>query len=245
MFEHLLVPLDGSRLAEAALPAGRQAYVVYPLIDAGDDEQALIGLRYALAEIHDQAGDAPAELALYRAVREVSVPVTSGILIIIIVFLPLLTLQGLEGKLFVPVALTIVFALTASLVLSLTAVPVLASYLLGKPAHEDPWLVRRLNRLYSPLLSWSLNHTRTVVSIAVFLLVAAGALYTQVGKAFMPSMDEGDIIVQLEKLPSINLEKSIDLDQRVLAAEHELRQRLGQRRVVTEPQVTSQPNDRQ
>jgi len=72
---------------------------------------------------------------IYRAVREVAVPVTSGILIIIIVFLPLLTLQGLEGKLFVPVALTIVFALSASLILSLTVIPVLASYLLGKVSH--------------------------------------------------------------------------------------------------------------
>ena len=167
---------------------------------------------------HGETAKLPRLHLIYRAVKEVAVPVTSGILIIVIVFLPLLTLQGLEGKLFVPVALTIVFALTASLVLSLTAVPVLASYLLGKPAHKEPWLVRRLNGLYSPLLSWSLNHSRTVVTVAVFLLVAAGALYTQVGKAFMPSMDEGDIIVQLEKLPSINLEKSIDLDLHVQRA---------------------------
>ncbi|MBU0499454.1 MAG: CusA/CzcA family heavy metal efflux RND transporter [Gammaproteobacteria bacterium] len=155
---------------------------------------------------------------IYRATKEVAVPVTSGILIIVIVFLPLLTLQGLEGKLFVPVALTIVFALTASLLLSLTVIPVLASYLLGQASHEDPWLMRKVNAWYEPMLQWSLENGRKVVTVAVVMLVIAGGLYTQVGKAFMPTLDEGDLIVQLEKLPSINLEKSIELDQRVQRA---------------------------
>jgi len=152
---------------------------------------------------------------IYRAVREVAVPVTSGILIIVIVFLPLLTLQGLEGKLFVPVALTIVFALTASLLLSLTVMPVLSSFLLGKVSHAEPWLVRQLLRVYQPLLNWSLAHGRLVIMAALLLLLGAGGLYTQVGKAFMPTMDEGDLIVQLEKLPSISLDQSLLLDQRV------------------------------
>ena len=155
---------------------------------------------------------------IYRAAREVAVPVTSGILIIIIVFLPLLTLQGLEGKLFIPVALTIVFALSASLLLSLTVIPVLSSYLIGQVAHGEPRLVRLLQRAYRPALSWSLDHTRTVVAVAVGLLLLAGMLYTQVGKSFMPTMDEGDLIVQLEKIPSINLEESLDIDQRVQRA---------------------------
>jgi len=167
---------------------------------------------------HGERAKLPRLHLIYRASKEVAVPVTSGIMIIVIVFLPLLTLQGLEGKLFGPVALTIVFALTASLVLSLTIVPVLASYLLGKPAHDDPWLVRKITAAYLPALQWSLDHGRTVVIVAVALLIGAGGLYTQVGKAFMPSMDEGDLIVQLEKLPSINLEKSIELDLRVQRA---------------------------
>ena len=152
---------------------------------------------------------------IYRAVKSVSVPVTSGIAVIIIVFLPLLTLQGLEGKLFIPVALTIVFALTGSLLLSLTIIPVIASYLLKNVSHEEPWLPRILKRLYAPVLNWSLAHGRIVIILAATSLVSAGWLYTQVGKSFMPTMDEGDLIVQLEKLPSINLEQSIDLDQRV------------------------------
>jgi len=155
---------------------------------------------------------------IYRASREVAVPVTSGVLIIIIVFLPLLTLQGLEGKLFIPVALTIVFALGASLLLSLSVIPVLASYLLGKVSHEDPRLVRMLLRVYRPALEWALAHTRTVTVAALSLLLLAGIIYTQIGKSFMPTMDEGDLIVQLEKLPSINLRESVNIDMRAQRA---------------------------
>ncbi|HKJ70841.1 MAG TPA: CusA/CzcA family heavy metal efflux RND transporter, partial [Gammaproteobacteria bacterium] len=167
---------------------------------------------------HNGSGRLPRLHLIYRAVREVAVPMTSGIGIIIIVFLPLLTLQGLEGKLFVPVALTIVFALSGSLLLSLTVIPVLASYLLRRTGHKEPPLVRWLERAYLPLLEWSLAHARTVVAVALLLLGGAGALYTQVGKTFMPTMDEGDLIVQLEKLPSISLDASLELDKRVQRA---------------------------
>ncbi len=102
---------------------------------------------------------------IYRAAREVAVPMTSGILIIIIVFLPLLTLRGLEGKLFIPVALTIVFALSASLLLSLTVIPVFASYLLGRVSHKEPGLVRLLQRVYMPTLEWCLKHVKLVVGM--------------------------------------------------------------------------------
>jgi cobalt-zinc-cadmium resistance protein CzcA len=152
---------------------------------------------------------------IYRSARDVSVPVTTGILIIMVVFLPLLTLQGLEGKLFSPVAITIMFALGASLVLSLTVIPVMASYLLKKVKHEDPPLIRGLHRVYRPSLEWALEHQRILFIMAGVTLVLAMVLYTRIGKTFMPTMDEGDIIVQTEKLPSISLEESMALDQRV------------------------------
>ena len=152
---------------------------------------------------------------IYRATREVAQPVVSGILIIIIVFLPLLTLQGLEGKLFTPVALTIVFALSGSLVLSLTVIPVIASYLLKEVSHEEPWLPRQLQKLYQPALVWCLDNSKKVFIVAGLLLVATVLVFTQIGSIFMPTMDEGDIIVQLEKLPSITLEKSVALDMQV------------------------------
>ena len=164
------------------------------------------------------AGKLPRLHTIYRAVREVAVPVTAGILIIITVFLPLLTLQGLEGKYFVPVALTIVFALAGSLVLSLTIIPVLASYLLREVRHEYPWLPRKLLALYEPALVWGLGRQRVIAAVAVVMLLAAGIIYTQVGKTFMPTMDEGDLIVGIEKLPSISLEQSAELDLKIQRA---------------------------
>ncbi|MGZ8184507.1 MAG: efflux RND transporter permease subunit, partial [Methylobacter sp.] len=152
---------------------------------------------------------------IYRATREVAQPVVSGILIIIIVFLPLLTLQGLEGKLFTPVALTIVFALSGSLVLSLTVIPVIASYLLKEVSHEEPWLPRQLQKLYQPALVWCLDNSKKVFIAAGSLLAVTVLVFTQIGSTFMPTMDEGDIIVQLEKLPSITLDQSVALDIQV------------------------------
>jgi len=155
---------------------------------------------------------------IYRAVREVSVPVTAGILIIITVFLPLLTLQGLEGKLFTPVALTIMFALAGSLLLSLTVIPVLASFLLKEVSHEEPWLVRKALAVYEPVLMWCLAHAKVIVIGAFVMLAMTGLVYTQIGKTFMPVMDEGDIIIGVEKLPSINLQQTISTDMNVQRA---------------------------
>jgi len=159
---------------------------------------------------------------VFRAVQEVALPVTSGMFIIMMVFVPLLTLQGLEGKMFAPVAITIVFALLTSLLLSLTVIPVLASFFLKGGHHASPRLVLWLERNYARVLHWALGHGRLVVGASLALLLLAVGLYTLVGKSFMPSMDEGDAIVQIEKLPSINLETSVAMDQalqrRVLAA---------------------------
>ncbi len=155
---------------------------------------------------------------VFRAVREVANPTASGIFIIMIVFLPLLSLEGLEGKLFIPVALTIIFSLGASLVLSLTMVPVLSSWLLKEGSHGDPWLVRLATRLYTPMLDFALARVKTVMLAAVVLLAVAIGLFPFIGKSFMPTLDEGDLLVQLEKLPSISLAESLALDQSVQRA---------------------------
>lgn len=165
-----------------------------------------------------QAARLPRLHIIYRAVREVSVPVTAGILIIITVFLPLLTLQGLEGKLFSPVALTIMFALAGSLLLSLTVIPVVSSFLLQHVHHDEPWLVRKAQAIYEPVLMWCLARAQLVLSVALVLLVLTGLVYTQIGKTFMPVMDEGDIIIGVEKLPSINLQQSMATDLNVQRA---------------------------
>ena len=164
------------------------------------------------------ASGAPKLHEVYRAVREVSAPTAAGVLIILIVFLPLLSLEGLEGKLFIPVALTIVFALGAALFLSLTVVPALGALVIKEGAHGEPWLMRQLDRAYRPLLDWALGHFRLVMVGALALLGAAAVIYPFIGKSFMPTLDEGDLLVQLEKLPSISLDASLDIDLRVQRA---------------------------
>ncbi|SCW91653.1 cobalt-zinc-cadmium resistance protein CzcA [Sphingobium faniae] len=149
---------------------------------------------------------------VYQAASEVIVPVSAGIAIIALVFLPLLSLQGLEGKLFAPVALTIVFALAGSLLLALTLVPVLASFGLKSGHHGEPWLMRQLGPRYRGLLDGAFARKRLVYGLSAAGLVIAGIAYGAVGKTFMPTMDEGSIIVQLTKLPSIDLDQSVQGD---------------------------------
>ena len=161
---------------------------------------------------HAQPG-VPRLHRIYRAVCEVALPVSAGMLVIMIVFLPLLTLQGLEGKLFAPVALTILFALAASLLLSLTVIPVLASLLLPEGhAGGTPRLVHKMEAAYMTLLGHALRRERLVGGVAVAALLLAVGVFLHVGKSFMPTLDEGDIIMQIEKLPSVNLQESARLD---------------------------------
>ncbi|WCT78486.1 efflux RND transporter permease subunit [Novosphingobium humi] len=150
---------------------------------------------------------------VFIAAAEVATPVASGLAIIALVFLPLLTLEGLEGKLFAPVALTIVLALLSALVLALTLVPVLSFFGL-KPgdAHHEPWLMRQLSPRYGRLLDWAFAHRLPVFITAGLSLVLAVVAYQMTGKTFLPTMDEGSAIVQLTKLPSISLRHSMEID---------------------------------
>ncbi len=177
-----------------------------------------------------QTRAAKAELQLsdvLHATQEVAVPVAAGMAIIIMVFVPLLTLQGLEGKLFSPVALTIVFALGVSLLLSFTVIPALASLMLKSGSHASPRLVTWLEQRYARVLNIALDHTRAVVVGAVLLLVLAAVVFAFAGKSFMPTLDEGDIIMQVEKDPDITLEASLlqdmALQKKILAAVPEVK----------------------
>ncbi|KFZ37594.1 cytochrome C peroxidase [Shewanella mangrovi] len=152
---------------------------------------------------------------IYRATKDVATPVVSGTVIVMIVFSPLLTLSGLEGKMFTPVAVTIVFAMLSALVLALTIIPVLASYLVNEKAVEEPRFVHWLKRHYLATLTWVLSNGKKAVAIAGTLLVLSFGLFTLVGKTFMPTLDEGDIILQLAKSPSISLQSSLDLDKQI------------------------------
>lgn len=152
---------------------------------------------------------------IFRACKEVATPVFSGTIIIIIVFSPLLMLSGLEGKLFTPVALTIVFAMLSALLLSLTIIPILASFLLKNEKVTPPKLVILLQKLYLITLTKTTKKPTTLVLASLSVLIVSLVLFKDLGKSFMPVLDEGDIIVQLEKSPSISLKSSINIDEQV------------------------------
>ncbi|MFK3977908.1 efflux RND transporter permease subunit [Shewanella vesiculosa] len=165
---------------------------------------------------------------IYRATKDVAIPVVSGTVIVMIVFSPLLTLTGLEGKLFTPVAVTIVFAMLSALVLSLTVIPVVASYLVNEKSAQEPKAIEKLKAAYLRSLKSTFNHKKPFMIIAFALLIVSLGLFSLVGKTFMPTLDEGDIILQLEKSPSISLAASIAIDKQIqqtlLAAVPEIKQ---------------------
>ena len=198
-------------LSANLMSLGGLAVAIGMLVDA-----AVVVVENVESRLGDPNRDsrAPLQHVIYRAVKEVATPVIGGVIIIAVVFLPLLTLQGLEGKLFRPVALTIVIALVASLVLSFTVIPVLASFALRDGAHREPWLMRVITPGFTRMFDWAVRRQRLVLGAAGLAIVAALALFPFLGKAFIPRLDEGDIIMQVAKLPSISLEDSarIDLD---------------------------------
>ncbi|MBX9942889.1 MAG: CusA/CzcA family heavy metal efflux RND transporter [Reyranella sp.] len=150
-----------------------------------------------------------------EATREVALPLLSGVAIIATVFTPLLSLQGLEGRLFGPVALTIGFALGAALLLSLTVVPVLSAYLLRAGVAHEPWLVRQLHRFYDPLLASVMRRPLMLVVATAVGVAAMAAVYPRIGSTFMPTMDEGTPIVTIRKHPTVSLEETAQIDLRV------------------------------
>lgn len=152
---------------------------------------------------------------ILEAAREVMNPVAFAILIIIVVFLPLFSLTGLEGKMFKPMALAITFAMIGSLVLTLTLVPVLSALILKPKQEKDTFVVRHAKRLYLPLLDWALERKKLVVSVAVVALLASFALVPFLGKEFMPSLQEGTIMFRVSSIPSTSLDESIRISQQL------------------------------
>jgi cobalt-zinc-cadmium resistance protein CzcA len=194
---------------------GGLAIAIGLIVDA-----AVVVVENTVEHLNDHADDhrIPILHQVYQAAAEVVTPVASGILIICLVFLPLLSLQGLEGKLFAPVAITIVFALSGSLLLSLTLIPALSSLVLGGSAHKSPILMRVIEAGYRPLLRFCLAHPLPVYVAAAVGAAAMVFAYLAIGKTFMPTMDEGSVIMQTTKLPSINLEESVATDLRIQRA---------------------------
>ncbi len=151
------------------------------------------------------------------AAVEVRKPTLFGELIIMVVYLPILFLEGMEGKMFRPMALTVIFALLGSALISMTLMPVLATFALRrrKAAHREPRLVRWLGRRYAPVLGWSLRHARAVVIAAVALVLASALMATRLGSEFVPRLSEGTIVINTIRLAEISLEESIRYGTRI------------------------------
>ncbi len=167
---------------------------------------------------HHSAATIPRLQLVTNAVKEVGQPVVFGILIIILVFFPLLSLHGMEGKMFKPLAYTIMIALLVSLLLSLTLSPVLCSLALRQGSEDDPWIVRMAKGLYAPALHWALGHRTTVLVMAIGALIGALSLVPSLGTEFIPILNEGSVAPQTIRLPSVSLPASIEIEKRMQQA---------------------------
>ncbi len=204
--------MSGTGLTANLMSLGGLVIAIGMLVDS-----SVVVVENTLSRLDNNPG-LPRLHVVYRAAQEVALPVVAGTLIVIIVFSPLLTLSGLEGKLFTPVALTIVYAMLAALVLSLTLIPVVASLMLGTHKAGMPRFMLRLQAAYVVALERVLRRPRGLLLGIGALLAVSVVFLLLMGKTFMPVLDEGDLIVQLEKSPSISLQASVELDRQVGAA---------------------------
>jgi cobalt-zinc-cadmium resistance protein CzcA len=164
---------------------------------------------------HHSEGKSHLEV-IREAAIEVRKPTMFGELIIAIVYLPILTLEGTEGKLFRPMALTVLFALAGSMILSLTLMPVLAYTSLPRKMEEkDVWLIRLVKWLYRPLVERALRHPLLTAAIAVLLAAVSVPIALGLGGEFMPKLDEGDILIEGNRLPSATLEDAGPMSKQV------------------------------
>ena len=173
-----------------------------------------------IAQRQREVGDrleAPERLRLaYSGAAEVARPTLFGVSIIMAVYLPILTLAGIEGKMFRPMAEVVLYVLAGALVLAFTFVPALVALLLrGRVAEAESPVVRGVRRLYLPTLRWSLRHRIVVVVTAVLLLVASGFAAARLGSEFVPTLDEGDITIQPLRIPGTSLDQAIAMQHDV------------------------------
>jgi len=205
------IAMDYFGLSANLMSLGGLAIAIGMLVDS-----AVVMVEHITAELGNKKRQKEHKLLIIKhATIEMAPSIITGVLIIIIVFMPLLTLEGLEGKLFAPVALSIVFALFSSLILSLTLIPVLSSFILKKRPDKESFLVKVLIKGYKPLLKFTLRFSKSIVLIVILLFGYSIYLASKTGKTFMPTMDEGNIIIGIEMIPSISLEESKELNLKI------------------------------
>ncbi|MFO1021477.1 MAG: CusA/CzcA family heavy metal efflux RND transporter [Planctomycetales bacterium] len=174
---------------------------------------SVVMIENVIRRLSHGSGEKPRQQVIRDACIEVAKPSVFGVFIIMIVYLPILTLEGVEGKMFRPMALTVVYALAGALVVSLTVIPVLANLVLpAKLSETEPLIVRLASRLYAPLLHRAMKYPIPIVVITLGMLVAAGGLATRLGSEFVPRLAEGSIVIGILRPPGTSLEQSVLLN---------------------------------
>jgi len=179
-------------------------------------DSSVIMMENCVRRLAHEGGSRPKLEIVRDAAVEVRKPTMFGELIIAIVYLPILALQGTEGKLFRPMALTVIFALAGSMVLSLTVMPVLASMVLGdKPKEGEVFLLRWFKVVYRPMLDYFLNHSWIAVGISIALVGASIPVGMNLGAEFMPRLNEGDLLIEAVRIPSASLEGAVEASTQI------------------------------
>jgi len=179
-------------------------------------DNAVIQVENSVRRLTQSSQSANRLQVIRDAIIEVRKPTLFGELILIIVYLPILTLEGVEGKLFQPMALTVVFVLTGSLLLSFTVIPALIGTFLTKKVKEsEPKLVIWIRHIYEPILDWTLR-SRRIVLIAAMVLIAGGSfLFTRLGSEFVPRLSEGTVVINFVRLAGISLDQSVEYNTQI------------------------------
>lgn len=200
-----------------------------------------------LRRLHERKPDEPVEETIRRAGAEVAKPIFFGVAIIFLVYVPVLTLSGVEGKMFKPMAATVLFALFASLIIALTLMPVLSWYVLSNTGAEKPTLLmRKIDEVYRPLLRRALARPAITGGIAFVLFAVSLVAIPFLGAEFIPSLDEGSILVQMYRVPGISIKESLHGNQIVEAVLREFPEvskvvsRTGSPEVATDPMAIDQ-----
>lgn len=195
---------------------------------------------------HRNAQDEPLDV-IRRAGQEVARPTFFGVLIIVLVYVPILTLRGVEGKMFRPMAMTVLFALTASLVIALAVMPVLSSYFFRNPVNgRETWLMRKANAAYVPVLRRVLRFPLVTAAVAGLVFIASAALVPRLGAEFIPTLDEGSIVVMMYRVPGISVAESLHGNEIIEHVLHEFPEvrtvycRTGRPEVATDPMAIDQ-----
>ena len=178
-------------------------------------EHVFATLSHAKADAHHDLSRREKVQNVLHAVTDVATPTLFGVLIIILVFLPLMTLEGMEGKMFAPLAYTIAIALAISLVLSLTLSPVLCTYLLKGGKEDDTLLVRIIRKPYTRMLGWATHHRKSMIIGTAVLFLGSLCLFPFLGTSFIPEMQEGTLSPNADRVPNISLEESLNMERQM------------------------------